>query len=357
MCDRNQFKDLNLDREQLESCLRQFCQSRQATPELVDNESSSKIIYKIIKAGIEPARIVFHLKTNGTTTIQVTEGKNKELNIEVAEYIRSHLCQNEISSLNMSISGINDSIIDLILDEIESIREKNDVIVESKQIDGGTLYQLKSSTFNDQLNISFYPSKNRLLIQGRPLSCYKIVAYALSTEIDTDTLAKILYKKDELDKVIVRTEISEDLLRIKLCKSYDKLPDLIRNLLVSSYCVKAASPHLLEYSMLTYCELKALEGVIKAKFLENGIVEIPNNIGELFNCTATPITLNTDILIKHTKLNGIRSSLEQAYTYYRQRRHSLFHMEGFTEATAKVNSLQEALNIGDKVYALIENLY
>ena len=131
----------------------------------------------------------------------------------------------------MSISGINDSIIDLILDEIESIREKNDVIVESKQIDGGTLYQLKSLTFNDQLNISFYPSKNRLLIQGRPLSCYKIVAYALSTEIDTDTLAKILYKKDELDKVIVRTEISEDLLRIKLCKSYDKLPDLIRNLL------------------------------------------------------------------------------------------------------------------------------
>lgn len=124
MCDRNQFKDLNLDREQLESCLRQFCQSRQATPELVDNESSSKIIYKIIKAGIEPARIVFHLKTNGTTTIQVTEGKNKELNIEVAEYIRLHLCQNEISSLNMSISGINDSIIDLILDEIESIREK-----------------------------------------------------------------------------------------------------------------------------------------------------------------------------------------------------------------------------------------
>lgn len=109
--------------------------------------------------------------------------------------------------------------------------------------------------------------------------------------------------------------------------------------------------------MLTYCELRALEGVIKAKFLENGIVDIPNNIGELFNCTATPITLNTDILIKHAKLNDICSSLEEAYAYYRQRRHSLFHMEGFTEATAKVNSLQEALNIGDKVYALIENLY
>lgn len=249
MCDRNQFKDLNLDREQLESCLKQFCQSRQATPALVENKLS-KIVYKIIKAGIEPARIVFHLKTNGTTTIQVSEGKNKELNIEVAEYIRLHLCQNEISSLNMSISGINASIIDLILDEIKSIREKNNVIVESKQIAGGMLYQLKSLTFNNQLNISFYPSNNRLLIQGRPLSCYKIVAYALSTEIDTDTLAKILYKKDELDKVIVRTEVSEDLLRMKLCKSYDKLPDLIRRLLVSSYCVKAASPTYLNIQCL-----------------------------------------------------------------------------------------------------------
>ncbi|MFA9488853.1 MULTISPECIES: hypothetical protein [unclassified Mannheimia] len=48
MCDRNQFKDLNLDREQLESCLKQFCQSRQATPELVEDKSS-KLFIKSLK--------------------------------------------------------------------------------------------------------------------------------------------------------------------------------------------------------------------------------------------------------------------------------------------------------------------
>ncbi len=356
MGDSNQFKNLNLDREQLENCLKQFCQSKQAELKL-EESTSSKIVYKIIKAGLEPARLVFHLKSNGTTTIQVSEGKNQQLNIEAAKYIRLHLCQNEVTDLNMSISDIDDLMINLILDEIKAIKEKNNIIVNSKEINGGILYQLTSLTFNDKLNFSFYPATKKLLIQGRPLSCYKVVAYALSAVIDTNTLAKILYKKDNVDQVIVKTEVSESFLRSELCKSYEELPELIKNLLISSHCVKAAAPDLPEYSMLTYCELRALEGVIKAKFFENGLVEIPNNIGELFNCTTTPITLNTNILIQYPQLNTIRSSLEEAYIYYRKRRHSLFHMEGFTPATAKVDSLKEAENIGKKVYTLIESLY
>ena len=143
----------------------------------------------------------------------------------------------------------------------------------------------------------------------------------------------------------------------KLPKSYDKLPKLIKNILISSYCVKAASPDLPEYSMLTYCELRALEGVIKKKFTECEIAEIPNNVGELFDFSYGKVTLNADLLQNYSKLNTMQRSFEQAYAYYRERRHSLFHMEGFIEATAQVTSLQEALNIGDKVYTLIENFY
>ncbi len=352
----NQFKDLNLDRAQLQICLNEFCQDRQYKLELID-DNPSKIIFKLIRAGVEPGRIVFHLRTNGTTTIQVSEGKNKELNTEVAKYVKSKLCQNEISSLNMAILGIDDDIIKIILEEVDAIKEKNNIEIKSEKINGGILYKLESLSFNDKLNISFYPSTNKLLIQGRPLSCYKVVVYALSLVIDTDTLARLLYKKDELDKVIVRAEISENFLMAKLPKSYDKLPKLIKNILISSYCVKAASPDLPEYSMLTYCELRALEGVIKKKFTECEIAEIPNNVGELFDFSYGKVTLNADLLQNYSKLNTMQRSFEQAYAYYRARRHSLFHMEGFIEATAQVTSLQEALNIGDKVYTLIENFY
>ena len=113
----NQFKDLNLDRAQLQICLNEFCQDRQYKLELID-DNPSKIIFKLIRAGVEPGRIVFHSRTNGTTTIQVSEGKNKELNTEVAKYVKSKLCQNEISSLNMAILGIDDDIIKIILEEV-----------------------------------------------------------------------------------------------------------------------------------------------------------------------------------------------------------------------------------------------
>lgn len=356
MNDHNQFKDLNLDREQLVDCLNQFCQEKQAHLELIEDTSSKKV-YKIIKPGIEPARLVFHFRNTGTTTIQISEGRNKELNYEVAEYIKIKLCQTEISSLNMSILGINNDFISIVLEEIESIKEKNRITIETQKISGGVLYILKSLTYKDQLNLSFYEKANKLLIQGRPLSCYKVVVYALSIIIDIDTLAKILYKKDEFDKIIVRTEVAEDILKTKLPKSYDKLPTMIKNILISSCCIKAASPNLPEYSMLTYCELRALEGIIKAKFLEYGITDIPSNVGALFNCSSNPITLNPIILQKNSRLVNIQSSLEQAYIYYRQRRHALFHMESFTDATAKISSLQEALQIGNKVYTLIENFY
>ncbi|MGX2968362.1 type II toxin-antitoxin system RnlA family toxin [Ursidibacter sp. B-7004-1] len=354
--DLGQYQDLNLDREQLESCLKQFCKSIQATSELI-YDTATKKVYKVLKTGVEPARIVFHLKNVGTTTIQISEGKNKELNAEIAEYIKANLCQDGVTSLNMSISGINDDVIKIILDEVESIREKNNITVDHRNISGGILYQLKSVTFNDQLNISYYSKTNKLVIQGRPLSCYKVVAYALSLVMDVDTLAKILYKKDECDKIIVRPEVSEDLLKMKLPRSYNHLPQLIKNLLISSYCVKAASPTLPEYSMLTYCELRALEGIIKSNFLRYGIVEIPSNVGKLFDCTYSKVTIKNNVLLQNNQLEQVKASLEEAYAYYRQRRHSLFHMEGFVDSTSKVNSLQEALQICDKVYNLIENFY
>lgn len=357
MSNLDDFKNLNLDREQLETCLNEFCSCNGASLEPLNESTDSKKIYKIIKAGMEPGRIVFYLRNDGTTTIQTSEGKNKEFNNKAAAYIKSKLCNSEISSLNMSISGVDDTTIKLILEEIDNIKDKNKIEVNTVDIKGGIQYQLKSRNFSDKLNLSYYNNTNRLCIQGRPLSCYKVVAYALSASIDTDTLARILFKKDEHDKIIVRAEVSENALKAKLPKSYDNLPKEIKNLLVSSYCVKSASPELPEYSMLTYCELRALEGLIKHTFRMNDVIEIPANVGEMFKCHESLIVLKEEVLSASNGLNKIKQKLENAYAYYRRRRHSLFHMETNIETTAKVNSLAEALNICDKVYELIEDFY
>ncbi|QGM81031.1 type II toxin-antitoxin system RnlA family toxin [Otariodibacter oris] len=354
----DEFTDLNLDREKLKNCLEQFCKKNEFHLEFVEDKPNKKT-FKIIKSGLEPARLVFHLKKSGATTIQINEGKNKKLNCEIAEYIKLNLCQEEIKSLNILIKGISNTTMEKIFSEIESIQGINKINITPKKINGGTLYELKSETFDDQLNLSYYDKNHNLLIQGRPLSCYKVVAYSLSMDINTDTLARILYKKDDCEKNIARPETSESLLKMKLPKSYDNLPKEIKNLLISSCCIRAASPNLPEYSMLTYCELKALEGIIKSKLVECQIVEIPNNVGELFEIPHDPkaITLKNEILQQYKELNQIKTPIEAAYKYYRARRHSLFHMQGFIHTSSKVDSLQAAINICDKVYSLIEGFY
>ena len=198
------------------------------------------------------------------------------------------------------------------------------------------------------------------MIQGKPLSCYKVVAYALSLILDIDTLGKILYKKDDADAIIVRPEMAEDSLRGKLPNSFEQLPDILKKLLISSYCVRCASPELLDYSMLTYAELRSLEGIIKENLSQNGLSPLPEFIGTLFKKDGS-IAGQVKFILKQdaaSQFSGSnQSAIEDAYSYYYKKRHALFHMDEIAEASSRIQSLQEANNICNKIYQLIENIY
>lgn len=350
------FKNLNLRLSDLDNCINEYCKE-QNVRYILKNDSSSKKDYEILRSGQEPAKLTVHLNNKGTTTLQYSQGKNPELSLQIAEYIRSKLCDLEISSLNMAIAGIDEVLIELIKERIEEVRESNNIIIKEIEINGGIRLILESQVYQDKLTISYYRNTKRIQIQGKPLSCYKEVAYALTPELDLETLSKILYKKDEADCNIIRPEMAVESVKNNLPHAYDKLPRFIQNLLVSSNCIKSASPELLEYSLLTYAELRSLEGVIKTHFLENGIAQQPRHLGEMFdlddNKKATGISKNYKSLYSGKKLDEALN----AYSYYYKRRHSLFHIEQFAESTSTVPTLEGAINICNKVYRLIEDIY
>lgn len=352
------FEQLILDRKSLQPTITEFCTSKSCKLEITDTDPQ-KLRYIITCAGQEPATIDCYLRNDGTTTIQYKLGKNQQLGLEIAEFIRNKLCTEEISSLNLAISGINNEDLEIILEEIKNNSENN-ITIDDSTVLGGTLYKLHSKLYNDNLNLTFYHFKKKLLIQGKPLSCYKVVAYALAYILDTDTLGKILYKKDDTDAIIVRPEMAEDSLKEKLPNSFSKLPNILKNLLISSYCVKCAAPKLLDYSMLTYAELRSLEGIIKEHLSLNGITPLPQFIGELFEKDGSiagqvKFILKQDIASQFSGSN--QSEIEKAYSYYKTKRHALFHIDEMVEASSRVESLQEANNICNKIYQLIENIY
>ncbi|UOO77577.1 type II toxin-antitoxin system RnlA family toxin [Neisseria sp. Dent CA1/247] len=352
----NEFTKLNLDQSGIENCLSEFCsQHNMSYKELPNSGNQSR--FEISKPGQELATIIFFFRNDGTTTIQHNQGKNPELSLQVAQYVKSKLCNEAVKSLNLAIAGINQECFSAIYEEISKLSESNDICIQSSAINGGILYQLHSQQYQDRLNLSYYAESCKLLIQGKPLSCYKVVAYALSYALDTDTLGKILYKKDDADAIIARPEVAKEYLRNVLPKSFAKLPTAISDLLVSSYCVRFASPQLPEYSLLTYAELRALEGIIKEQLSRQGFSPLPRFIGELFDEMHNP----NKCILKSSEIERFNGSnlpaIEAAYTYYKKRRHSIFHMDEMVEASAKIESLQEAINICNKVYELIENIF
>lgn len=350
------FKNLNLKLSELGICIEECCKEKNLKYEL-KSESSSRKDYEIYRSGQDPARLTVHINKKGTTTLQYSQGKNPELSLQVAEYIRSKLCELEISILNMAIAGIDKTLIDLIKERIEEVKETNNIIIEETEINGGTRLVLESRVYQDKLTISYYKKSKKLQIQGRPLSCYNEVAYALTAQLDPETLSQVLYKKDEADRSIIRPEMATELVKSKLPHAYDQLPEFIRKLLVSSNCIKSASPVLPEYSLLTYAELRSLEGVVKNYLADNGIVNQPRHLGEVFKLDKQKkaIGLNEGYETMHSgkKLNEILG----AYSYYYERRHSLFHVEQFADSTSTVSTLEGAINICNKVYRLIEDIY
>lgn len=350
------FKKLNLEVSKLDSCINTYCEKNKLNYELKSSSESRKD-YEITKVGQEPAKLIVHITKDGTTTLQYNQGKNTELGLEVANHIHSTLCESGVAVMNMTIAGIDEAIIDIIKERIEEVKESNNIKIEENVVGKNLILTLCSKTYRDKLKLSYYKSSKRLHIQGRPLSCYNEVAYALTSELDSETLSKILYKKDELDSALTRPEVSKDLIQSKLPNSFSKLPELIVDLLVSSNCVRSASPVLPEYSLLVYAELRSLEGVIKDHLLKNGVIVQPRHVGEMFVLDKMKIATSLSDDYKNKYKGNKTSELLNAYSYYYKRRHSLFHVEQLVSSTPSINTLEGAINICNKVYELIEDIY
>lgn len=350
------FKDLNLRISDLDGCIKKYCEGQNLSYKLKD-QSELRKDYEILRPGQNPAKLIVYLTKKGTTTLQYSQGRNTELSLQVAKYIRSQLCEIEISSLNMSIAGIDETLIELIKERIEEVKESNYIVIKEAETNISVQLALESQVYKDKLTLTYYKNTKRLQIQGRPLSCYNEVAYALTAQLDPETLGKILYKKDEDDHSIIRPEMAIELVRVKLPYAYDQLPKFIQNLLVSSNCIKSASPDLTEYSLLTYSELRSLEGVIKTYFSENGIVQQPRHLVEMFVLNKRKKAIGLSEGYKSLHSGKKLDEALNAYSYYYERRHSLFHVEQFADSTSTVSTLEGAINICNKVYELIEDIY
>jgi hypothetical protein len=352
------YKNLNLNRDAIGTHVAKFLESNNLAQDGEPTIVGKAKRYQFGSAGSKFATVDLYLNQDGTTTISHKIGGNQELGEQLASYLKATINPAEFESVNLSIDGIRgddfDSVIGCINDSGEFEIEVNRDEPACKQV------TLKSIAHQDQLKLTSHRNTRNMQIQGKPLSCYRRVIFMLTDLLDLKALAQVLYKKDDNSAEIVRSEMAEDHLKRFFARSYIHLPAQVKKLLISSCCIKHASPRLPDYCLLLYPDLRALEGVMKELLSGYGmsVADAQHGFGDFFNfdprsekCTIKP---EFSAQIGHA---GMEAAFNNGYSFYRKHRHTLFHMEEFDGGSRLISNLEIAISLSNDAYAVIDNLY
>ena len=97
------FKNLNIDRNKIDETIQEWA-GLDNKPEPLKKGAGTH--YCITKDGRE-VRLIIYFKNDGTTSIDPTAGKNRELSKELAEYIKDKCLISERKSFSLSFKDVS----------------------------------------------------------------------------------------------------------------------------------------------------------------------------------------------------------------------------------------------------------
>lgn len=357
MPEERDYASLNLDRSCIAETTNQFCEANSLQVRGISNRPGgpgNRIL--IGRAGIEDATLDIYFNADGTSTLTWKLGRNRPLGQQLADILYETINPAEFQSVNMTLIGIERADIQTIIDLLEN-DESRAFNVASEERATSIIWRLQCPEHNDSLVVTHHSSR-RLQIQGRPLTCYRKLVYLLTDILDLAGLELVLSRSEKNSSVIVRREVAAEFLKKMLPNSFENLPGLTRDLLVSGQCVKLAGPSLPEYSMLLFPELRSLEGALKAKLDDFGFDSDGNDFGYFFDFDHPSRTYALKASFHgHITNIQLRSVLSEAYTFFQKHRHSLFHMNSAEESSRKITGIQQLLALSESAYEHIDKLY
>lgn len=122
------FSGMNLCRESLGDHIKTFCEANGFGYEINEMPSACKrVIFG--KVGGVSATVDLFLNNNGTTTVHYKIGKNQELGLFLAEYLKGTIDPAEFETVNLVLTSIFDDDVDLVFSGIDrqdfSVNEKS----------------------------------------------------------------------------------------------------------------------------------------------------------------------------------------------------------------------------------------
>lgn len=356
------YQNLTLQQDCIDAYFGEFLSQYTNYAVRMDDTTASKRTIKFGHIGAEDATVILFFTSKGTTTIQYKTGKNHSLGEGLANFLVDKIDPSDCSTINLSIKGFNAENVQVVLGDLKEMKDTDENpyfnITVHQPNTYSTKYEIVSNKHKDRLSVTHHHTTSVLQVQGRPLFCYKNLTYSLSILLDQASLLSVISKTSNDDQLLVREEVACSLVKEIYPVSFERMESVYQKLLVSSYCVKLASPKLPEYSMLLFADLRVLEGVIKEALMRYGKYTDSDNldIGHFFSCTPDSNCIKK-IHLSDFDCSSTIGALEDCYLLYRQQRHSLFHMEDLAFNSRVISTLGEVMSLSKDIASKLELLY
>lgn len=223
--------------------------------------------------------------------------------------------------------------------------------VENKEIhDESVKYSYKiKGKYSDELTLHFY-NNGTLLAQGKVTPLFlDFVVNCTSLLADNGTVDKLteLLSIDNSKSDILNTDLSSH-----ITSNYEKIEGKLETFLKTSLLLVNNVIELPDYSSYCFSALRALEGIIKKRIIEeSGSFD---NFGIYFTKSRNnDYKFKEDINIFTNE--HLCSSLEEAYTYLKNTRHPLFHVDDSVE-TSRTTTFDESITIINDCLRLINDI-
>ncbi|HEQ1856699.1 TPA: type II toxin-antitoxin system RnlA family toxin [Providencia alcalifaciens] len=350
------YKDLNLDRANIETECRKFIQTRTYTVQSIGPMPGQRPGLQVIfaKIGENFATINIFYNSNGSCTVQYLTGANQPLGKELADHLFETINPAEFEHVNMVLEGFME---DTILPVLELSAEETHIeFREHLRNLHSIVWKITSTTNQDELTVTLHTTTGKLQIQGRPLSCYRVFTFNIAELLNLQGLEKVLIRQDDGKANIVHQEVARANLESIMGAAYPHLHKTAEKLLISGLCVKLATPKLPDYCMLLYPELRSIEGVLKNKMHTFGMpVQQSLGFGPFFDKVGSNYTLKEDYA--DTLSPGQANAINDAYTFWNKERHAMFHMDTVVDTSRMISDMARLMTKATKAWQIIKDLY
>lgn len=339
--------EININKNDLEDIIKSYKRENDSFVFKSFTGSTDKKICTFIMNKKE-CKIQLFIKKKGTINI-LPMGNNKEESNMLIQYIANKGFSTNVETKQFTFKCKEDNVNSL----IEYVRNECPGLVEYNQYKDNIF---KFTGYNgDVVTLNYYPTTQKVMIQGRPFSAFSIIATFLSTlsDISFDEIVNLnnTFIDVNTPSTIIRDEIK------------DKLGDDAYKYM-SEALIKSISGSLSLLRQNCFCEdyKSCLAGIFVA--LEGYLKEILVN---KYNYQLKP--KSPFYMFEKEKLTGIckiksntipqneKEELNKLYSLYCDKRNVYMHSATDSKQTAIIPKLKDAKNLADEILETIKDSY